>query len=104
MTILINFLERNGKTVVAICDEELLGKKYKEGEICLDLIRYRSFYEGKKIEELNEDEIKDKFKSASSINIVGNKSLKLIEKYGFDVSHKKLIGKEKIPHLQIYRI
>ncbi|MEM3430974.1 MAG: DUF424 family protein [Candidatus Micrarchaeia archaeon] len=100
--VLVNIMERNKQTVIAICDESVLGKKYIEGELCLDLIKYKKFYEGKVIEDVKE--LKEKIKSASSINIVGKESIKLMENLGFDIKNCKYIGKEKIPHLQIYRL
>lgn len=100
--ILVNIMERNKKIVIAICDKPLLGNKYVEGELCLDLIKYKNFYQGELVE--NVKELDEKLNIASSINVVGKESLKLIEKKGFDIKNCRYIGKEKIPHLQIYRL
>ncbi|MEM3369298.1 MAG: DUF424 family protein [Candidatus Micrarchaeia archaeon] len=98
--VLINVIERNKNVVIAICDKSLLGKKYVEGELCLDLIKYKKFYQGEFAE--NVKELDEKLKVASSINVIGKESLKLIENKGFDIKNCKYIG--KIPHLQIYRL
>ncbi len=40
----------NGK-LIAVCDEELLGKRYEEGNKELDLVRYSDFYRGEREDE-----------------------------------------------------
>lgn len=103
--ILIREIKVREKTLVTICDEKELGKKYKDEVYCLDLVRYRKFYEGTPLNKISEEEIKRILKNASSISVVGEESIELVKKYGFDVSNKKTIGKnEKVVHLNIYRI
>ncbi|MEM4335893.1 MAG: DUF424 family protein [Candidatus Anstonellales archaeon] len=91
--------ERMGKKVVAVCDKELIGKVYEEGDAILDLKTYKNFYMGKLVSE--EEAIKH-LAEFNSANIVGKKSvslalgLKLCEK-----SEVKTIA--GIPHIQIYK-
>ncbi len=100
--VLIKIMKNKGETVVSLCDKELLGKVYKDEKYCLDLVKYKQFYEGESIEEY--DDLKKALKSASSINAVGEKSIRILKRYGFEISNAKKIGKEKISHIQIYMI
>ncbi|MEM3841274.1 MAG: DUF424 family protein [Candidatus Micrarchaeaceae archaeon] len=64
-----------GKLLVAMCDEELIGQMLEEGEITIDLDAYSDFYKG----ELTEpDDVKNKVDVAKvySSNIVGKESIR----------------------------
>jgi len=60
------------QTLVAVCDDELLGKKFEEEDRQIDLTG--DFYKGKK---LSDEEIGDLLRNADSVNIVGEKSIEL---------------------------
>lgn len=102
--------EHKNKTMIAICDKDLLGKVYKDKTgICIDLVKYRKFYEGQDIdlskfgkEELNK--FKDVFKTYSSINAIGKESMEFLNMVGIKVENCLFISEEKFPHIQIYRI
>jgi len=85
----------NGQIILAICDKEILGKKFIQGDLQLDLTS--DFYRG---EEKTEEEILKIIKNAYILNIVGESSIK------FALEHK-LIDKERIifvsgvPHAQL---
>ena len=64
--------KKMNKTVVAVCDDDLLGKKFEEGELQLDLTS--DFYKG---EKMDEKDIGDLLRNANAINLVGEKSVKL---------------------------
>lgn len=67
-------LHKSSRTVVAICDENLLGKKFTEGIKQLDVAE--SFYKGEKHTKLEVLSImKYEFKSSSTFNIVGKESI-----------------------------
>ncbi|MBI5229187.1 DUF424 family protein [Candidatus Micrarchaeota archaeon] len=87
-------------SVVAVCDQELVGKVLKQGSIALDLKTYKNFYCGELVEEQQAIEL---IKEADSLNLVGEKALKAVAKaIGVDVkAAKKISG---VPHLQVYRI
>lgn len=90
---------KEGK-IVAVCDEYLIGKKFEEGDSILDLAKYKDFYKGKKA---SNDDIKNAFKTFSSANLVGEKSVKLAIYLGivFKESVKYIKG---IPYVQIYQM
>jgi hypothetical protein len=74
----------NGKKLVAVCDAVLLGKKFEEKGLQLDLTG--SFYKG---EEMDEKKLEAVLKGAYVVNMVGEESV------GFGIK-KGLIKKEKI--------
>ncbi len=60
------------KKVVAICDEDLIGKKFEEKESRLEISE--RFYKGDK---KSKEEVEEILKVAENINIVGEKSIKV---------------------------
>ena len=92
-------------TIIAMADAELLGKKLTGKNGTLNLITFRSFYEGQK---LTPDEAGEVFAdylasgdSHTSFNLVGKETLTTAAKYVNTTAAKK-IG--SVPHLQIYQI
>lgn len=90
---------KNGR-VVAVCDGELLGKTFQEGEIVLDLDTYNSFYNGKKTDEI---EVKTALQSFSSANLVGKKSIALAINLRL-ISKNNVMYVDGIPYVHIYKI
>ena len=84
----------DGRKVVAICDKDLLGKKFEEGKLQLDLTS--DFYNG---DEMSEEDIIKELKDASVVNIVGEDSIKLGIKLGC-VNEGNIIRIKGIPHAQ----
>lgn len=74
--------------LVAICDEDVLGKEFKEGK--LRLVVNDSFYKGKLIDI---EELEAFIKAASILNIVGKASIeKAIECECIDKENVMKIG------------
>lgn len=84
-----------GRLILAICDSELIGKKFTEGKKQLDLTS--NFYKGK---EIKENEAKELMKQAYMINLVGKKSVDLALKNKY-VKKENIIFIAKIPHAQV---
>ncbi len=86
--------------VVAVCDEDLLGKVLTEGKARMDLEAYREFYAGDKA---GESDVKEALRAFSSANIVGKESVGVAVSMG-------LAGKDEVmyikrtPYIQIYRL
>ena|SRR3989344_1751756 len=80
------------RNVIAVCDKELLGKKFGEGTFQLDI--KENFYKG---EEKSKEEVIKLMESFSNedatFNIVGEKSISAALKAG--IIDKKSIGKVK---------
>lgn len=70
--VIIKVHKKDGKIIAAVCDTELLGKKFEEGELQLDLTG--DFYKG---EEKNSDDASDMIRNADHVNLVGKESVKL---------------------------
>ncbi|MBW2997363.1 DUF424 family protein [Candidatus Woesearchaeota archaeon] len=73
----------NGK-MIAICDSDILGKTFEEGELQLDLSS--RFYQG---EEKTAEEAESVLKDSYVVNAVGKESVGLLVK-------KNLVKKENI--------
>lgn len=85
----------DGQMILALCDQELLGKKFEQGSRQLDLTT--GFYHG---EEATEDEIKELIKEVYIINLVGEQSLNLMKKLKL-TDEKHVIRIQNIPHTQV---
>ena len=85
---------RDGRLLLAVCDSELKGKKFSQGQLQLDLTS--DFYNG---EEISDEEILKLFKTAYIVNIVGEKSVKLGLKAGI-ISKENIIKIAGIPYAQ----
>jgi hypothetical protein len=73
-------------SIIAMCDESLIGKVYEEGDLVLDLKDYSDFYIGELTDPEELDIPEHKFNSA---NIVGKESVEAAIK-------RKLIEKENV--------
>jgi uncharacterized protein len=88
--------------MVAMCDEELIGKRLTEGKKELDLDRYADFYRGDLIDE------KEAMKEVASetiytANIVGKRSVALFVAGGF-VTDADVMRIAKIPYVQLFKV
>ena len=81
--------------VVAVCDSELLGKKFETERLQLDLTA--SFYDGA---EMTEEEAREVFRKAHILNIVGKKSIEFCKKEGY-VEEGHVIVIAGVPHAQV---
>ena len=87
-------IHRGSGRVAAFCDEELLGKTFKEGKICLTVSEY--FYKGDK---KTKEEAAEIMKNSENINLVGKEcieialNLKVIDK-------SSVIYIKGVPHAQ----
>src|SRR5271157_2191168 len=62
--------------MIAMCDEELMGQVFKEGNLEIDLKQYGGFYKGDLITE--EDAKAQIDQTVYSANVVGTRSVKLL--------------------------
>lgn len=73
MIVKINVDPVGNKKIVAICDKELVGKTFEEGELILDL--NCGFFKG---DEKTNDEILEIIKKSDGLNVVGEKSIEFL--------------------------
>ena len=77
-----------GEVLVAVCDEDIVGKKFKEGDLRIEI---REEFYGK--ESYDEEEVKRALKQATIANISGEKAVKLAIELGIvDESRVLKIG------------
>jgi len=89
------------KRVLAVCDEELLGKVFTAKNRVLDLKTYAAFYNGAKTKN---DEVVKLMRSADNLNLVGKRSIELAKKAFSSLNEKNVRKIKGIPHLQLYKI
>ena len=87
------------RDVVAICDSELLGKKFEEGQFQLDV--KEGFYKG---EEMNENQVSNIIirmsEEDATFNIVGKKSVSLAIETGI-ISEQGIKTVQGIPFAMV---
>ena len=86
-----------GRAILAVCDSDLIGKKFSEGDLQLDLTS--SFYKG---EEMEEKRILEYFKVVNTVHLVGGKSVALGVKAGM-IDERHVLKVDGIPHAQFVR-
>lgn len=88
------------RKIVAICDPELVGKVFKEGNFILEL--NKKFYEG---EKMTEEEVLNLIsfleKDYPSYNIVGERAVKICLKANL-ISREGIKKIAKIPHAMVF--
>lgn len=91
---LVKHHAKDGRDIVAVCDKELIDKKFEENGKQLDLTS--EFYKG---DEKEETEIGDIIRNADIINLVGKRAvdLGLAEEV---ISKENVIIINGIPHAQ----
>ena len=85
----------DGKVVLAICDEDILGKYFEDEKAVLDLTS--KFYAGS---EKNTEELLEMIKEAYIINCAGHKTIEFLKKHNL-VDDKTVIRIGGIPFAQI---
>jgi uncharacterized protein len=84
------------ETMVAACDKVLLGRKFRERGIVLDV--KEDFYKG---ENIGEAELKRLLSSATIINLIGKECVRIADEMGL-VQSKIVV--QNIPHVQIFEM
>ena len=98
MTIAIRFYERNGEVLLAACDEELLGKTFKSGEMRLTVSK--TFYHR---ESVTEEEFPGIMNRATAMNLVGDRTISAAVEAGL-VSPEGILRIEGVGHAQVVRM
>ncbi len=98
MDISYQIYERGNDVLLAACDKDLLGKKFEEEDIQLDVSK--TFYGG---DETEKDEICDKIKKSNIVNLVGKNIIDAVVEAGFG-SEDDILWVDGVPHLQLIMI
>lgn len=81
--------------LLAVCDSDILGKKFETDKLQLDLTS--SFYQG---EETSKEDLKELLKTAYIVNAVGEKTLAFLKAEGL-VDDEKVLRIQDVPHIQV---
>ena len=84
--------------VVAICDEELIGKKVTEGELEINISE--RYYKGDK---KSIEETKEIMKTAKNLNLVGEDTIKLAIELDL-IEEKDILHIGGVEHAQIFSL
>ena len=96
--ILIKVHKTKFRDVVALCDSNLIGKKFEENDLQLEITE--RFYKGKPIDE---EDLLPILRDAEILNIVGEESINAAVKAGV-VYKENIIRIKGIPHAQFTTI
>ena len=87
-----------GELLVAACDAELVGKRFEEGELCLEL--RASFYEGERVDRRHFLEV---LALATIANLAGEEAVGAAVEAGL-VDPECVIRIGGVPHAQLVRL
>jgi len=94
MSLIVTIHKRDARTIIAVCDKELLGKTFTQGNKQLDLSS--EFYKG---EEKTTEETGDLIRNADGVNLVGKDSVKLGIQEGV-IDEENIVKIDGIPSAQ----
>jgi len=94
----IGIYKQGEDVLIGACDEDLLGKEFKEGRFHLKVDKH--FYGGKKI---SEEILKNYLKDATIANLVGKKCIEIAIKMDL-IDPSCIIRINGIPHAQMVRM
>jgi len=85
-------------TVLAVCDEELLGRVFREGEVVLNVSE--GYYGG---DRCDQEKLRDLLREADIISLVGERCISVA--VDANLAEWRFVKRvEGIPHLNVYRI
>jgi len=87
-----------GEVLLAACDEELLGKTFREGEIKLEV--KERFYKG---ELVGEEKLETLLEEATIANLTGERCVSKAIELGY-VDPKRVLRVQGVPHAQMARM
>ncbi|WP_230972309.1 DUF424 domain-containing protein [Archaeoglobus neptunius] len=84
-----------GEMLVAVCDADIVGKVFREGDLKLEV--KESFYG---TEEFDEEEVKRALRNATIANITGSRAVDLAIKIGI-IDKNRVLKIAGCPHAQM---
>ncbi|HID25524.1 MAG TPA: DUF424 family protein [Thermoplasmata archaeon] len=98
MQISMKLYRQDEELLIGACDVELLGKRFKEGELTLHV--KKSFYEGHRIDE---KALITYLEEATIANLVGKRTVECAIRHGY-VNPECVLFIEGVPHAQIVKM
>ncbi|MEO2152472.1 MAG: DUF424 domain-containing protein [Thermococcus sp.] len=87
-----------GEVLLAACDEELIGKTFREGELKLEV--KERFYKGELVEE---ERLKELLDEATIANLTGERCVAKAIELGY-VDPERVLRIQGIPHAQMAKL
>ncbi|WP_297507333.1 DUF424 domain-containing protein [Thermococcus sp.] len=87
-----------GEVLLAACDEELLGKTFREGELKLEV--KERFYRGELVEE---DRLKELLEEATIANLTGERCVTRAIELGY-IDPGRVLRIQGVPHAQMAKL
>jgi hypothetical protein len=87
-----------GEILLAACDEELLGKTFREGELKLEV--KERFYRGELVEE---EKLEELLEEATIANLTGERCVEKAIELGY-VNPERVLRIEGVPHAQMAKL
>ncbi|MBN1455079.1 MAG: DUF424 family protein [Methanomicrobia archaeon] len=84
--------------LVAVCDQELLGQRFEEGE--LHLIVSERFYKG---QEATEEDVIGSLRHATIANLVGQRAIQCALDHKF-IDETSILVVDGVPHAQMLKL
>jgi hypothetical protein len=94
----VNIYQKEGETLVAACDKEVLGRSFKEGKLRIDVSA--GFYGGRLT---SIDELEKLLSEATIANLTGNRVVDCAVKEGF-IDEERVLEISGIKHAQLILI
>ncbi|QCS44133.1 DUF424 domain-containing protein [Natrinema versiforme] len=95
---IVNERETQEGLLVAVCDEDVLGETFEEGELSLTVTE--EFYGG---DAVDEDAVVESLSRAAVANIVGTRAVELAVEEGF-VDEANVLEVDQTLHAQLLRM
>jgi len=90
--ILAKIHKAENRKVISLCDENLVGQKMEDGYLQLDISE--TFYKG---EQLDEEILLKEIEDATSLNIIGEESIKFTLNHQL-INENNILRIKNIPH------
>jgi hypothetical protein len=94
----IKIYKQGNDILIGACDEKLIGKKFTDGKLQIDVSK--EFYDG---ERINADTLKRYLEDATIANLVGEIAVKCAVELGL-IDPECVIKIKGIPHAQMVRM
>jgi uncharacterized protein len=97
MTFVVSEKDGPHGLLLVITDKEILGKKFEEGKVELDLTK--KFYEGK---ERNKEEVRELISKARDLHLTGKEAVAVGVEMGL-VNSERILFVKGMPHAEVVK-
>ncbi len=99
--IYLNKFDSPKGVMIAMCDEEVMGRVLKDGKVEIDLKQYGGFYKGELVSE--EQARRDINGRVYSANVIGERSVKLLIDAGL-VKPEEVKSVQGVPVVHLFKV